>query len=60
MRSYRAHVAAFGIVAPIGRIGIDRLLVVIAGPADNRLPADVQLCLEMLIAQRSVVKEQIL
>ena len=33
----RAHLAEFGIVAPIGRNGIDRLVGVIADPADDRL-----------------------
>lgn len=56
----RAHMAEFGIVAPIGRNGIDRLLGVIADPADDRLPAEARLCLEMLVAQLSIVKEQIL
>lgn len=56
----RAHLAEFGIVAPIGRNGIDRLLGIIADPADERLPADARICLEMLVAQLSIVKEQIL
>jgi transposase len=56
----RAHMAEFGIVAPIGRNGIDRLVGVIADPADDRLPAEARLCLDMLVAQLSIVKEQIL
>ena len=40
----RAHLAEIGIVAPIGRNGIDRLLDVIADTADVRLPADARLC----------------
>ncbi len=56
----RAHLAEFGIIAPIGRNGIDRLLGIIADPADDRLPADARLCLEMLVAQLSIVKAQIL
>lgn len=43
----RAHLAEFGIVAPIGRNGIDRLVGIIADPADDRLPAAARLCLEM-------------
>jgi transposase len=43
----RAHLAEFGIAAPIGRTGIDRLLDVIADPTDERLPADARLCLEI-------------
>lgn len=56
----RAHLAEFGIAAPIGRTGIDRLLDVIADPTDARLPADARLCLEMLAAQLRIVKKQIL
>jgi transposase len=56
----RAHLAEFGIVAPIGRNGIDQLLLVIADTSDDRVPADARICLEMLMAQLSIVKEQIL
>lgn len=56
----RAHMAEFGIVAPIGRNGIERLVGVIADPADDRLPAEARICLEMLVAQLSIVKAQIL
>lgn len=56
----RAHLAEFGIVAPIGRAGIDRLLSIIADPADDRLPGEARICLEMLVAQLAIVKEQIL
>jgi transposase len=55
----RAHLAEFGIVAPAGRNGIDRLLQLLADN-DERVPADARLCLEMLAAQLRVVKEQIL
>jgi transposase len=43
----RAHLAEFGVVAPIGRNGIDQLLDVIADPTDERVPADAWVCLEM-------------
>jgi transposase len=56
----RAHLAEFGIVAPIGRNGIDQLLLVIADTSDGRVPADARMCLEMLVAQLCIVKEQIL
>ena len=55
----RAHLAEFGIVAPIGRNGIDSLLQVLADQ-DERVPADARICLEMLSAQLCIVKEQIL
>ncbi len=56
----RAHMAEFGIVAPIGRGGLDRLLDVIADADDGRIPAEVRTCLEMLVAQLGIVKAQIL
>lgn len=56
----RAHMSEFGIVAPIGRKGIDRLVDIIADPADDRLPDEARLCLKMLVAQLSIVKQQIL
>lgn len=48
----RAHLAEFGIAAPIGRNGIEQLLDVIADPTDERVPADARFCLEMLLARR--------
>jgi transposase len=56
----RAHLSEFGIVAPIGRRGMEQLLAVIADAEDKRVPADARLCLQMLAAQLVVVKEQIL
>jgi len=56
----RAHLSEFGIVAPIGRRGIDQLLSIVADEKDTRVPADARLCLTMLAAQLTVVKEQIL
>jgi transposase len=56
----RAHLAEFGIVAPIGRNGVDRLLGVVADATDDRVPTTARICLEMLVAQLSIVKEQIL
>jgi hypothetical protein len=56
----RAHLSEFGIVAPIGRGGIEQLLAVINDENDPRVPADARLCLQMLEAQLIVVKAQIL
>src|SRR6476661_4140295 len=47
----RAHLSEFGVVAPIGRNGIEQLLVVINDETDTRIPADARLCLRMLEAQ---------
>lgn len=56
----RAHMSEFGVVAPVGRMGVEHLLGVIADREDRRIPADARVCLEMLAAQLAVVKEQIL
>jgi len=56
----RAHLSEFGVVAPIGRRGIEQLIVVINDETDQRVPADARHCLRMLEAQLRVVKEQIL
>ncbi len=37
-RSIRAHLAEFGIVAPVGRKGVEKLLGVVADSSDQRLP----------------------
>ena len=47
--SIRAHLSEFGIVAPIGRRGIDQLRAVVADAADTRVPADARLCLGISI-----------
>ena len=56
----RAHMSEFGIVAPVGRLGLERLLAIVADKDDERIPRDARICLEMLGAQLTVVKEQIL
>jgi transposase len=38
INAIRAHLAEFGIVAPVGRQGVDELLKVVANPNDKRLP----------------------
>src|SRR5215475_14236493 len=58
--SIRSHLSEFGIVAPLGRRGLDQLLAIVADEKDPRVPADARLCLKMLAAQLTVVKEQIL
>jgi transposase len=56
----RAHLSEFGVVAPIGRRGLDQLLAIVADEQDTRVPQDARLCLKMLAAQLVVVKQQIL
>ena len=56
----RAHLAEFGIVAPVGRNGVEELLNVVADPADNWVPDIARVCLAALGAQLRRCKEQIL
>jgi transposase len=58
--SIRSHLSEFGIVAPLGRRGVDQLLAVVADEGDARVPAGARICLKMLAAQLIVVKEQLL
>ncbi len=56
----RAHLAEFGIVAPVGRNGVEQLLEVAADASDNRLPEVTRACVIALGAQLRMLKAQIL
>ena len=56
----RSHLAEFGIVSPIGREGLDRLLKIVADTDDGRVPAEARVSLDMLAAQLEGVKAKIL
>ena len=56
----RAHLAEFGIVAPVGRQGLDRLVAVIADEGDQRVPAAARACLAMLADQYRLVLAHLL
>ena len=56
----RAHLAEFGIVAGVGRNGLDRLLQVIEEGGDERVPSAARDCLLALRDQLVLVKRQIL
>lgn len=60
INSIRAHLAEFGIVAPVGRKGVTELLHVVADPNDKRVPEVARACLAALGAQLLNLKEQIL
>ena len=60
INAIRAHLAEFGIVAPVGRKGVEELLDVVADPSDKRVPAIARVCLAALGAQLRRLKEQIL
>lgn len=56
----RAHMAEFGIIAPVGRGGVDRLLAIVDDETDEQIPAEARRCLQMLVAQLKLIKLQIL
>jgi transposase len=60
INAIRAHLGEFGIVAPVGRNGVEDLLDVVADPSDKRVPEIVRACLAALGAQLRRLKEQIL
>ena len=56
----RAHLAEFGIVAGVGRNGVDKLLALIAEGKDERVPPEACDCLLAPAAQLDQIKCQIL
>jgi transposase len=56
----RAHLAELGIVAPVGRKGVEELLDVIADRSEKRVPEITRICLIALGAQLRSLKAQIL
>jgi transposase len=56
----RGHLAEFGIVAPVGRRGVEELLDIVADPSDKRLLDVARACLVALGAQLRSLKAQIL
>ncbi len=60
INSIRAHLAEFGIVAPVGRNGVEQLLSVAADSNDKRLPEVARACVIALGAQLQTLKAQIL
>ena len=56
----RTHLAEFGIVAPVGRKGVEELLDIVADPSDKRVPEIARACLAALGAQLYRLKEKIL
>jgi transposase len=60
INAIRAHLAEFGIVAPVGRNGVDQLLGIVADATDTRLPEVTRVCVAALGAQLQMLKAQIL
>ena len=60
INAIRAHLAEFGIVAPVGRHGVAQLLGIAADANDKRLPEVARACVSALGAQLRMLKAQIL
>lgn len=60
INAIRGHFAEFGIVAPVGRNGVEELLDVVADPGDKRVPDVARECLDALGQQLRRLKAQIL
>lgn len=55
----RGHMAEFGLVAPIGREGLQQLIKLVE-ESDPRVPDEARVCLAFLVAQLQLVNLQIL
>src|SRR5947209_184743 len=60
INAIRAHFAEFGIVAPVGRTGVEQLLKVASDGNDKRLPDVARACIAALGAQLQMLKARIL
>src|SRR5687767_11717600 len=60
INAIRAHLAEFGIVARVGRNGVEELLNVVADASDRRLPEVARACVAALGVQLRMLKAQIL
>ncbi len=60
INAIRAHMAELGLVAGVGRNGVEALLKVIAEGADERIPPQARDCLMALATQLELVKRQVL
>ena len=60
INAIRAHMSEFGIVAGVGRNGVEKLLKIIGSGHDERVPDTARECFLALAAQLELVKRQIL
>jgi transposase len=60
INAIRGHLAEFGIVAPVGRLGVELLLGVVSDASDQRLPDVARARVAALGAQLQRLKVQIL
>jgi transposase len=60
INAIRAHMAEFGIVAPVGRKGVEQLLAIVMDASNQRVPEVARACVAALGAQLRMLKAQIL
>jgi transposase len=60
INAIRAHMAEFGVVAPVGRKGVEQLLAIVTEAKDQRVPELARACIAALGAQLRRLKEKIL
>jgi transposase len=56
----RGHMAEYGLVAPVGRNGLQRLITILGNPNDDRVPAVARASLAPLVCQFDLVNDQVL
>jgi transposase len=56
----RGHMAEYGLVAPVGRNGLQRLIAILGNPDDDRVPAVARVSLALLVSQLGLVNDQVL
>ena len=56
----RGHMAEYGLVAPVGRYGLQRLIAILGNADDDRVPAVARASLAPLVCQFGLVNEQVL
>jgi transposase len=56
----RGHMAEYGLVAPVGRNGLQRLIAILGNPDDERVPAVARASLAPLVCQLGLVNNQVL
>lgn len=56
----RGHMAEYGLVAPVGRNGLQRLITILDNPDDDRVPEVTRASLLLLVTQFGLLNDQIL
>ena len=59
VNAIRAHLAEFGIVAPVGLKGLNTLLAVVSDPKDERVPDVARRCLVSLATSLMIIEQEI-